>query len=118
MRRKATRQSPATPANAKKLMAWIKERQLCAACNNPGPVINHHFVGSTRKVYVGIERVAIGEYAVNGLCQQCDDIVTHGTRKEFREKYGPESDLWLVQVEDYPGEIPIPVYQGIAQLER
>lgn len=115
MRRKATRQSPGTPAEAKRLMAWIKDRQICAGCNRPGPVINHHFLGSTRKVYVGLARVAVGEYAVNGLCQECDDIVTHGTREEFRERYGLESECWMLQVESYPGEIPLTVFQGIAQ---
>lgn len=115
MRRKKTKQSPGTPAAAKKLMAWIKDRQECAACGTEGPVINHHFLGATWKTRVGLARVNIGEFAVNGLCQACDNIVTHGTRREFRERYGLESEVWIRQVDSYPGEIPLPVYQGIVQ---
>lgn len=118
MQRRATRQSPGTPGAAKKLMAWIKDRQVCAACNAPGPVINHHFLGSSYKVRVGLARVQIGEWAVNGLCQSCDDLATHSARRHFREKFGPESELWLLQVENYPVEIPLEVIQGICQCGR
>jgi len=113
MQRKLTKQSPGACAGSKALMCWIKERGICAACGNSGGVIAHHFCGSSVKVMVGFERAMIGHWAINGLCQSCDDIVTHGTRKHFREIYGNERDVWLDQVKDYHGYIPEIIKRGI-----
>lgn len=96
-------------------MAWIKDRATCAACGNPGPVINHHCEGSTCKTRVGVARVHIGHAFVIGLCQGCDDVVTHSGRKAFREWFGPQSSLWLMQYNDSPVRFPSEVVQGITE---
>lgn len=113
MQRRATRQSPAPCAGAKALIKWIKERGICAACGADGGVIAHHFCGSSAKQRVGLERSYIGPWAVNGLCQGCDDIVTHGTRAAFRDLYGPESQVWLEQIKEYPGGVPELIIEGV-----
>lgn len=114
MQRKATRQSRGPNAEEKAHMCWIKDRGICAACNSSGGVILHHFAGSSAKIRVGIECVHYGHWAVNGLCQRCDDIVTHGTRKQFRALYGPEAEIWQIQAEGYPIDIPLIMIQAIA----
>ena len=118
MNRKPTRQSRGPNAAEKKHMAWVNERSICAACNASGPVILHHCEGSTFKSRVGLERVLLGHWFVLGLCQNCDDIVTRRSRRAFREKFGDQSDLWLIQAESYPHEIPLSVIQGISNCGR
>lgn len=118
MNRKPTRQSRGPNVAEKKHMSWAKERGICAACNAIAPVILHHCEGSTFKSRVGLERVLLGHWFVLGLCQNCDDIVTHGSRRAFREKFGDQCDLWLIQAESYPHEIPLNVIQGIASCAR
>lgn len=113
MNRRATRQSPGIDAAAKRHLKWIKERGICIACGNPGGVIAHHFAGSSAKVRVGIECVMIGHWAINGLCQCCDTIATRIGRPAFREQFGNESELWLMQAAHYPVEIPLKIIQGI-----
>lgn len=118
MRRKSTKQSRGINAEEKAHMTWAKERCICAACDRPGPVVAHHCEGSTFKVRAGLERIMVGHWFVIGLCQSCDDIVTHGSRRAFRERFGDQCDLWLTQAESYPKEIPINVIKGIAQCQR
>lgn len=118
MRRKPTRQSRGANADEKRHMNWIAGRQICAACNCSALVIIHHCEGSTFKVRAGLERVLVGHWFVLGLCQDCDDIVTHGSRRAFREKFGDQCDLWLIQAESYPHEIPLNVIQGISNCGR
>lgn len=115
MQRRATKQSPPPPAGAKDLVSWIKERGICAACGDDGGVIAHHVAGSSAKTRAGIERVYIGPWFVNGLCQNCDDIVTHQSRGEFRMWFGAESEVWLNQIDDYEGEIPEIVVEAVRQ---
>jgi hypothetical protein len=118
MQRKATKQSRAINAEERRHLNWIKARGICAACGMGGGVIAHHFAGSSAKVCVGLNRVMIGHWAVNGLCQCCDDIVTHGSRKAFREKFGTESSVWLRQAEQYHVDIPLDVIGAIAKWGR
>lgn len=118
MNRKPTRQSRGPNAEERAHIAWVKDRGICAACDSHVPVIAHHCEGATFKVRVGLERVLVGHWFVIGLCQECDDIVTHGSRRVFRERFGDQCDLWLIQAESYPKEIPINVIQGIAQCRR
>ena len=113
MQRIATKQSRGANAQEKAFLRWIKERGICAACGNDGGVIAHHFAGSTAKIEVNYERVHFGHFAVNGLCLQCDNIVTHQSRQAFRDQYGTESQVWLKQIEDYPKDIPINIISAI-----
>lgn len=115
MQRKATKQSRAINSAERAHLRWIKERGICCACGNAGGVVAHHFAGSSAKVMVGLNRVMIGHYAINGLCQCCDNIVTREGRPAFRRKFGPENKLWLKQAEQYPVEIPIDVISAIAR---
>lgn len=118
MQRKTTKQSPAPCSGAKALVSWIKQRGICAACGDDGGVIAHHSAGSSAKVRVGIERSYIGPWFVLGLCQHDDDIVTHGTRQEFRDWYGKECEVWANQIEEYEAEtgaaVPELIKQGVA----
>ncbi len=118
MQRKATAQSRAINAAEKHHLNWGKERCICSACGAHGYVIAHHFAGSSAKVRVGLQRVMIGHWAINFLCQSCDDIVTHQSRRAFRERFGNECEAWLKQAEHYPVEIPLEVIQGISQYGR
>lgn len=98
MMRLATRQSRGPDAAEKRHLKWIKERCICAACGNPGPVIAHHCEGSTFK----INKVMLGHIFIIGLCQCCDNIVTRQSRRAFREIFGPQSALWFMQLQSYP----------------
>jgi hypothetical protein len=118
MQRKPTPQSRGIRSAEKHHLDWGKERCICSACGAHGYVIAHHFAGSSAKVVVGFERVMIGHWAINFLCQKCDDIVTHQSRRAFRDIYGKECEVWLRQAEQYPKEIPLNVMQGIAQYGR
>lgn len=115
MRRKSTKQSRGPNAAEKRHMAWLKDRGICTACGDDGGVINHHAAGSACKVRVGLERVHIGHWFVIGLCRFCDAIVTRGSHRALTDIYGPECELWARQIEEYSGEVPDLVNQGIAQ---
>jgi hypothetical protein len=115
MQRKPTPQSRGIRAVEKRHMHWIKNRCICAACGKPGPVINHHFLGSARKLPNGLERVFCGHWAVVGLCQRCDDLVTFGSPKKLSDQYGPVSDMWFRQIEEFPEEVPLNVMAAIGQ---
>jgi len=118
MQRHSTRQSPGANAAEKAHMRWVKERGICIACGNDGGVICHHFAGSSAKKIVHGVRIHFGHWAVNGLCQNCDDIVTHKGRPAFRSIYGNECDLWKKQALDYPIEIPISVICAISMMRK
>lgn len=98
MQRKATPQSRSANSAEKRHMSWIKQRMTCAACNQFGPVINHHCEGATFKN----NKVQCGHLFVIGLCLSCDNIVTRESRKAFRDAFGSQSGLWQEQFEDYP----------------
>ena len=115
MQRKATKQSPGPDAEERRFIRWVKERCICAACGAEGPVIAHHVHGSTYKRKIDLVTVQLGHWFILGLCQRCDDVVTHGSRRAFRDRFGPESELWRRQAEDYPGVIPDIVWRGICE---
>lgn len=102
MMRKATKQSRAANAEEKRHMGWVKTKPTCSACHNPAPLIVHHCEGSAFKA----NKLLVGHWFVLGLCQCCDNIVTRGSRKAFRAAFGPQSKLWLKQLESYPGNCP------------
>lgn len=113
MQRVATRQSRGANALEKAHISWIKERGICAACSNKSSVIAHHCEGSTFKVKVNGVTEIIGHAFVIGLCQCCDNIVTRGSRKAFRNAFGLQSELWLKQYEQSPIRFPDEVVEGI-----
>lgn len=113
MQRRATLQSRGANSDEKKFMRWIKDRGICSACKDDGGVICHHFAGATAKIEVNYERIHFGHWAVNGLCLNCDNVVTHKSRPTFRKMYGNESDIWIKQIEDYPYDIPLNIISAI-----
>lgn len=91
MNRKPTKNTRGPNAAEKAYQKWIKEeRQTCAACGAKGPVIGHHCEGATFKH----NKTLVGHWFFIGLCENCDNIVTHGSRKAFRDTFGPQSSLW------------------------
>lgn len=114
MQRPVTEQSRGINANEKRRMAWLKDRGICSACKKCRPVIVHHCAGSSAKIKHELQTVMIGHAFVLGLCQECDDLVTHGSRRKFVEKYGPQSVLWLWQESINPDPAPELVIRAIS----
>jgi hypothetical protein len=114
MQTKSSSNSRAANSAEKAHMQWIKDRGKCAACSVHTNVICHHAEGAMFKQKVDFVTVHIGHWFVIGLCKECDDIVTHKSRKLFRDKYGLQSELWLNQMRDYDKPIPKEVIMGIA----
>ncbi len=119
IQRRATAQSRGANAMERAHMSWLKERQICAACGAHGYVICHHMYGSAAKKKVGLVTVQIGNAAVLGLCQCCDNIVTRGSRRKFVDAFGPQSQLWYQQYLQSPENIVFPdcVIDGILAYE-
>ncbi|WP_339898257.1 hypothetical protein [uncultured Gilvimarinus sp.] len=116
MQRRATKTTRGPNAAEKRHLAWIKGREVCAATGAPGPVIGHHCEGSCFKH----NKVLIGHWFVLGLSEFADAAVTRGGRRQFRWQYGPQSGLWLRQLEDYPhrDEVPDEVVEAIRSWGR
>jgi hypothetical protein len=98
MQRKPTKNTRGPNAAEKRHIGWLKDRMICAACKQYGPVIAHHAEGATFRH----NKVLIGHLFVLGLCQSCDNIVTRESRKAFRDSFGSQSQLWAEQFEDCP----------------
>ena len=117
MQRKATKNTRGPNANEKAFQGWLKDRPCCA-CNHSAPSIVNHCEGATFKH----NKVLIGHFFCIPLCQKCDDVITHGSRKQFRETFGPQSDLFLALAAEYdlmrPAIIPDDVIQSIADWGR
>ena len=93
MQRKPTQNTRGPNAEEKRFQHWVKERGQCAACKRffgYGNVILHHCEGSTFRH----NKVLVGHMFVIGLCAQCDSVITAGSRKAFRLRFGPQSLLW------------------------
>jgi hypothetical protein len=97
MQRKSTKQSPGANAAEKRHMSWLKERGICSACGNDAGVICHHSAGSSFKIKVDLKIVLIGHAFVLGLCYKCDSLITNGSRKQFFNVFGKQSELWINQ---------------------
>lgn len=117
MQRKATKQSRAANALERSYMSWLKDNQVCAACGNRAHIICHHMYGATAKIKVDLATVTIGHAAVLGLCQDCDNIVTRGSRRAFVDAFGPQNQLWSWQVQQSPVKFPAEVVRGIMDYE-
>lgn len=111
MNRKPTPQSPGANAAEKRHISWVKNRGICAACGDETPVICHHMYGSSFR----INKILVGHWAVLGLCQVCDNIITRGSRKAFTEIFDKQGVIWRNQIKEYPlvDECPWEVYEAI-----
>ena len=116
MQRKATRQSRGPNAAEKRFHDYQKNKGVCDACNSERPLILHHAEGSTFKN----NKQLCGHWFVLGLCQECDDMVTNGSRRELRKHYGPQSEMWTDAIADYQlkGECPASVWMAIVDWGR
>lgn len=113
MQRPATRQSRAANAEEKQHMSWLKNRGICAACGNDNGVIIHHCGGSAYKVKVcGVTEI-IGHAFVLGLCQVCDNLVTHGSRRALTDAFDMQRFMWREQYSHSPVKFPDAVVTGI-----
>lgn len=96
MQRKATKNTRGANADEKRFQGWLKY-QSCCTCNNPAPSIVHHCEGSTFKH----NKVLIGHWFCIPLCSECDDVITHGSRRAFIDKFGAQSYFWSGLIEIY-----------------
>jgi hypothetical protein len=113
MQRKPTKTTRGPNAEEKRFMAWVKE-QHCIVYGTPGPSIAHHCEGATFKH----KKVLVGHWFLLPLSQDADDIVTHGSRKRFREAFGPQSSLWLKLIKKSPIQPPADVIDAITDWGR
>lgn len=108
MQRKPTRQSRGAHSAEKRFMGFVKQHD-CICCGNPAPSICDHALGSSAKK----NKVMIGHWFLLPLCQWCDNLKTHGSRRTFMNQFGLMSDLWLKLIQDYDGPIPLNVIDAI-----
>jgi hypothetical protein len=94
--RKPTKTTRGPNADEKRFQGWLKE-QPCCVTGVSGPSIVHHCEGATFKH----NKVLVGHWFCLPLCQEVDDVITHGSRKAFRERYGPQSDFWRAVIFNY-----------------
>ena len=102
MQRKPTKNTRGPNAEEKRFQAWLKE-QPCCVTGKPGPSIVHHCEGATFKH----NKVLVGHWFCIPLSQEVDDIINHGSRREFREKYNSQSYFWVLVAIDYAAETGI-----------
>lgn len=96
MQRKATKNTRGANAEEKRFHAYTKECP-CVVCGNPAPSIVHHAMGATYRH----NKVLIGHWFVLPLCQTCDDVITYGSRRKFREQFGLQSEYWQIHHASY-----------------
>ena len=101
MQRKATKNTRGPNSDEKLYHCWIKESNYCVACCENKPVICHHAEGATFRH----NKVLIGHWFCIGLCQDCDNIITLGSRRKFREEFGPQSEMWEKSINLYHKDI-------------
>lgn len=95
MRRKATKNTRGPNAEEKAFAAWCKTRP-CIACGAWGVVV-HHAMGATFKH----NKILVGHWFLLPLCIDCDNVVTHGSRKRFRELIGRQGKFFAMAHADY-----------------
>ena len=119
MQRKPTNNTRGPNADEKRFQAWCKE-QACCVCDNTGPSIVHHCEGSTFKH----NKTLVGHWFVIPLCEACDDVITKGNRRAFRDRFGPQSNLWDSTVVNYQCDkedffiVPLDVFDAIMDWGR
>ena len=115
MQRKATKQTRGPNAEEKRFHAYTKESDCI--CGNPGPSIVHHCEGATFKH----NKVLCGHWFVIPLCLTCDNVITHGSRKAFRERFCAQSDLWQNHIlcsDSFQSTCPVDVYDSIIDWDK
>lgn len=115
MQNKRSRQSPGPNRQESAFLDWSKQRPSIVSGAHGVEV--HHCVGSSRRVYVGLERVHIGHWFCIPLTPD-EHWLYHNRKAEFEDRYGDQVDLWQKHIEDYPIDIPLNVIQGIAGLSQ
>lgn len=102
MQRKATKNTRGPNADENHYHSWVKESGRCIACMSPVHVpILHHAEGATFKHL----KTLVGHWFSFGLCQRCDDVVTHQSRKIFREYLGTsQAAVWKESIKRYEDE--------------
>ena len=113
MNRKPTSNTRGPNAAEKRFHAITKESD-CIACGNEGPSIVHHCEGSCFKH----NKVLCGHMFVIPLCLRCDDVITQGSRKAFRERFGPQSDCWQFHIEQTGFIAPVDIHNAIVDWNR
>jgi hypothetical protein len=116
MQCKASPQSRLANAAEKRHTHWIKQRGECiTGCGRYG-VIAHHCEGAMFKH----NKIQVGHWFVIGLCEYCDSLITDDNRRSFRAKFGPQCELWLKQLAEYPRrhECPPEIIEAIADWQK
>lgn len=99
MNRKATKTTRGPNADEKRFQAWCKHHP-CIVTGKSGPSIVHHCEGATFKH----NKILVGHWFCIPLCKEVDDVITHGSRKKFREVYGAQSGYWRKLIDNYQVE--------------
>jgi hypothetical protein len=97
----------------RRFMSWVKD-QPCIVCGNDGPSIVHHAEGSTFKN----NKVLVGHWFLLPLCVDHDSVITNESRRVFRERFEPQSTLWLKLIDGYSESPPIDVVGAIKDWNR
>ncbi len=108
MQRKATKNTRAANADEKRFHAITKNSD-CIVCGNPSPSIVNHCWGATFKHL----KVLVGHWFVIPLCLECDNVITHGSRRGFSERFGTQSSLWGSHIKNTAVEPPFEVVESI-----
>ena len=98
MQRKPTSNTRGPNAQEKRFQDWIKCTECCVCGSYP--VILHHAEGSCWRH----NKVLCGHWFVLPLCVEHDNIVTHGSRRKFRDECGSQASFWIVQHDKYVDE--------------
>ena len=114
MQRKSTKQSRGANASEVRFMKWAN-MEPCACCGAESGSILDHWIGSSKKLYNGLERVMVGHWLVLPLCQTCDDIKTRGSLKVFNDTFGDWLQLWLDFIPSSPEQPPENVIAAVNQ---
>ena len=108
MNRKPTSNTRGANASEKRFHAYTKESD-CITCDQDAPSICHHAMGATYKS----DKILIGHFFVLPLCIKCDDVITTGSRRKFKEAFGLQSVLWIKHLSSFSGAVPADVINAI-----
>ncbi len=100
MQRKASKKTRGPNAEEKRYQKWVKDSFFCITCEEDRPVICHHCEGATFRH----NKILVGHWFCIGLCEQCDNIITNGSRRDFVKKFGPQSNYWRDSRWDFADE--------------
>lgn len=114
MQRKPTKNTRGPNADEKRYIGLIKEAGTCCTCGSCRGVIAHHCEGATFKH----NKVLVGHWFVIPLCDTCDSVVTHGSRRRFIETFGPQSALWFATINALDVQVPHEVKEAILDWGR